>query len=433
MKTVKWILSKENDFWQEKEYKNSKAENATDLKTTGETDQTVDGFGACFNELCQIALEQLSEEDHKKVLDLLYSPEEDGLRFNYCRMPIGASDYAERWYSYNETEEDYEMEHFSIDEDRKFLLPMIKEAFKRNGAITLFASPWSPPTWMKFPKAYNYGTLKWNEKNLKAYALYFAKFVEAYEKEGITVDAIHVQNEPFSDQKFPSCRWTGEQFIEFIGKYLGPTFKERGIKAKIFLGTLNNANIESYNDYINAILHDPDASGYVDGIGLQWAGKGCAPMMHESWPEVYIIQTENECGDSGNSWHFSKYVYSLMRHYFTYGVRAYVYWNPVLVDGGMSTWGWKQNSMITVKDGKYILNPEFYIMKHFARFVNKGAVRLVLSGHWTSNSVAFKNPDGSIVLICQNPFKKDQTVNFNLDGEEYSLNLPADSINTFMF
>lgn len=433
MSNIKWFSTNGNESWKEIEYKASTDENKTNLTITEETDQVLDGFGACFNELGEIALEQLSDNDHEKVLDLLFKPDEDGLRLNYCRMPIGASDFAERWYSYNETEDDYEMEHFSIDGDRKYLLPYIKAAYKRNEKITLFASPWSPPTWMKFPKAYNFGTLKWEEKNLKAYALYFVKFIEAYQKEGIEIDSVHIQNEPFSDQKFPSCKWTGEQFIEFIGKYLGPLFKEKGIKTKIFLGTLNSGIIESYNDYINALLHDPEASAYTDGIGIQWAGKGLAPFIKESWPEVYAIQTENECGDGGNSWHFAKYVFSLLRHYLTYGVRAYVYWNAILSAGGMSTWGWKQNSMVTVDNGEYTLNPEYYVMKHFSRYIRPGAVRLVLSGHWTSNSVAFRNTDGSIVLVTQNPFKRPQTVQLKLDGKDYSIKLPADSINTFVF
>ena len=105
----------------------------------------------------------------------------------------------------------------------------------------------------------------------------------------------------------------------------------------------------------------------------------------------------------------------------------------MLPKGGMSTWGWKQNSMVTVEDGQYKLNYEYYIMKHFSRFVRQGAVRLVLEGHWTSNSVAFKNPDGSIVLATQNPFKKPHTLHFDLEGKKYSFELPADSINTFVF
>lgn len=433
MSNIKWFSTTENNYWQQIDYKPSEAADKTDLRSTGETDQIIDGFGGCFNELGQIALEKLSEEDHQKLLDLLFLPDADGLQFNYCRTPMGSSDFAERWYSYDETEDDYAMENFSIDRDRKYLLPYIKSALKRNPDIKMFGSPWSPPTWMKFPKAYNFGTLNWDEKTLKAYALYFAKYVEEYEKEGVKINQVHIQNEPFSDQKFPSCKWTGEQFVEFIGNYLGPVFEEKGIKADIFLGTLNSGNVSSFNEYVNALMHDPKASKYTKGVSFQWAGKNMIPLMKESFPDVYTIQSENECGDGWNAWGNAVYTYSLLRNYLTYGVRAYVYWNMVLSEGGLSTWGWRQNSMITVLDnGTYKLNPEFYIMKHFSRYVKPGAVRLVIAGRWTSNSVLFRNADGSLVLITYNPFKTAQTLEFTHLGKTYLFELPADSVNTII-
>lgn len=434
MSDIKWVSTTSENPWKEKAYQPSGAAQCSNLKTTGETDQVIDGFGGCFNELGQIALERLPEKDHEKILDLLFSPDADGTRFNYCRTPMGASDYGEHWYSYNETENDYAMEHFSIDGDRKYLLPYIQAALKRYPSMTLFASPWSPPTWMKFPKAYNFGTLNWTKENLQAYALYFAKYVQAYAAEGIRVDQVHIQNEFFSDQKFPSCKWTGEQMIEFIRDYIGPLFKKLGLDTKIFLGTFNNGTVAAFHEYLNSMEHDPKAAAYVQGVSFQWAGKNCVPLMKESFPEVYTIQSENECGDGWNSWGTALYTYSLLRHYLTHGVRAYTYWNMVLDEGGMSTWGWRQNSMITVKpDGTYVLNPEFYIMKHFSRFVKPGAVRLVLAGHWTSTSVAFRNADGSVVLVTQNPFQHSQTVEFQHEGRSYALDLPADSVNTFIF
>ena len=427
-----WFSTTETEPWKKMSYAPPKAESFSELVLSEEFDQVIDGFGACFNELCEIALRQLPDEQHEKVLDLLYSPGEDGLRLNFCRMPIGASDYAESWYSYDEADGDYEMEHFSIDRDRRYLLPMIRGAFERNGNIRLFASPWSPPTWMKYPKAYNFGTLVMDEKNLRAYALYFAKFAEAYRAEGIRIDAIHVQNEPFADQKFPSCRWTGEQFITFIGKYLGPLFEERGIDTDIFLGTVNSDEVKTYNDYVCALLLDPDASRYTAGIGLQWASKAIVPLIHESFPEVYTVQTENECGDGENTWEYAKYIYGLFRHYLTNGVRAYTYWNPVLASGGMSTWGWQQNSMITVENGTYRLNPEYYVMKHFSRFIRPGAQRLRLYGHPCSDSAAFRNPGGEIVLVTRNPFPHGHTVRVTAGCRDYAFDLPADSINTIV-
>ena len=432
MNNIKWYSTTEKSHWQELTYAPSGEKTVSDIQIGTESAQTIDGFGACFNELCEIALEQLPKEAHEEVMDLLYDPSADGLRLNFCRMPIGASDYAAKWYSYNETDGDYAMEHFSIDGDRKYLLPMIRSAYSRGGDIKLFASPWSPPSWMKDPPVYNFGRLVDSDENLAAYALYLARFTEAYEKEGIHIDAVHVQNEPFADQKFPSCLWTGELFVKFIGKYLGPTFKKRGITTKIFLGTINSETAESYDKYVNAVLTDPDASSYVEGIGMQWMSRYMVPFVQESWPEVYTVQTENECGDGNNDWDYAKYIFNLFRHYLTYGVRAYTYWNPVLANGGMSTWGWRQNSMISVADGHYTLNHEYYVMKHFSRFIKRGAVRIPLHGHWTSDTAAFRNPDGQIVVVTQNPFEKAHTVHMQIGEERYDISLPADSINTLV-
>lgn len=437
---IKWFSSTENNKWVEKsaESISAKVAAATSLSANGETDQEMAGFGGCFNELGQIALEKISLDKQQEIHDMLFGQEQDGLRFNFCRMPIGASDYAAKWYSHNEVEGDYDMEHFSIERDYKYLLPYIKEAYKRNPDIEMFASPWSPPTWMKYPQAYNYGTMVMTEENLKAYALYFSKFIEAYEQEGIHIDQIHVQNEPHSSQKFPSCRWSGEEFAEFIGKYLGPEFDAKGIDADIWLGTLNGPEVDhryletTYHQYANLVLHDEDAYKYVKGVSYQWRGKYAMQVTKESWPEIKLLQSENECGDGSNSWAYARYVYDLFQHYLTNGAYAYVYWNMVLEEEGESTWGWKQNSLFVVdeKTSDYRMTHEYYVMKHFSRYVKKGARRLKLTGPFTGNSVAFKNPDGETVLITFNPFDRPMTLNFRLEDNAYSFELEADSMNT---
>ncbi|MDD6031969.1 MAG: glycoside hydrolase family 30 beta sandwich domain-containing protein [Oscillospiraceae bacterium] len=384
-----------------------------------------EGFGGCFNELSQIALLSLPEETREKALDLLFAPEEDGLRLSFCRMPIGASDYAESWYSHNETEGDYEMAHFSIDRDRKYLLPYIKSALKRNPGLRLFASPWSPPTWMKYPKAYNFGTLVWEEKNLQAYALYFARFLEAYEAEGVHIDQLHVQNEPVSTQKFPSCIWTGEQFREFIGQYLGPLFEERGIDTRIWLGTINGPETDHrtlytrWHDYAGIVLHDPDAYRYVEGVSYQWAGKYALENTRRAFPEKKYIQSENECGDGENTWEYARYIFELFHHYISDGVCAYVYWNMILAPKGRSTWGWPQNSMMTAENGELMLNYEYYVMKHFSRFVQPGAAVMELTGHMAGSAAAFRNPDGSLVLVAHNPYPRP--IAFTFEGEEITI------------
>ncbi|OAS89495.1 MULTISPECIES: glycoside hydrolase family 30 protein [Metabacillus] len=436
-----WISSTKEQNWQEQIAEPAKT-GKPNLVLTDETKRVIDGFGGCFNELGFDALSHLSEAGRTQVLDALFLPDGD-CQFSICRLPIGASDYALEWYSHNETTDDYEMEHFSIERDRKYLIPYIKEALKRNPDLKLFASPWSPPTWMKFPKAYNFGTLRWEPKVLEAYALYFVKFVQAYKEEGITLHQIHVQNEVVADQKFPSCVWTGEQLREFIGDYLGPAFEKYGIDAEIWLGTINapepweewmKGTSSDHDAFAHTVLSNPKAYEYVKGVGYQWAGKYAIQRTVQSYPELKYMQTENECGNGENTWAYAQYVHNLFRHYFVNGANAYIYWNMVLEPKGRSTWGWEQNSMITVdpESKKVTKNPEYYVMKHFSHFVNPGALRIETSGPWTGNTTAFLNPDGTKVVVIANPFKDTRELEMDVNGETYSFKLKAESFNTII-
>lgn len=436
-----WISSTEHEPWVSRTVE-SIIGGAADLAFTGQVHQDVEGFGGCFNELGWEALSLLPEEERKDVLHALFHPEGD-LRFSICRLPIGASDYALEWYSLNETDGDLAMEHFSIDRDRKHLIPYIKEALKLNPDLKLFASPWSPPTWMKFPKAYNYGTLRWEKEILEAYALYFVKFVQAYAEEGITIHQIHVQNEVVADQKFPSCVWTGEQLREFIRDYLGPAFERHGLETEIWLGTINapepwdewlKQKDSGFDAYAHTVLSDPDAYKYVKGVGYQWAGKYGIQRTVQAYPELRYMQTENECGDGENTWFYAKYVFNLYQHYFTNGVNAYIYWNMVLQPKGRSTWGWEQNAMLTVDPGdrKAAPNPEFYVMKHFSHFVPPGSRRIGLKGRWSGNGIAFETAEGRRVLVIANPFKEERTIELSCEGSQYRLGLAAESFNTIV-
>lgn len=410
------------------------------LELNGESYQTIDGFGGCFNELGYIALKKISNDKKEEVFRNLFDPEE--CNFTYCRLPIGANDYAESWYSLNETKGDYEMKNFSIERDKECLIPYIKEAEKYSGELNLFASPWSPPTWMKFPEVYNFGTLIWEEKNLKAYAIYFKKFIEEYQKEGIKINQVHIQNEPIADQKFPSCVWSGKQLRDFIKEYIGPLFEENKLDAEIWLGTLNspyddygdeNWQFGQYNNFANTVLSDKDAKRYINGVGYQWGGKHALLQTRIAYPEMKLIQTENECGEGKNSWEYAEYVFNLMWTYFINGVSAYTYWNMVLEEEGISTWGWKQNSLITVtKDDDVKYNPEYYLMRHFSKYIKQGATMKGLKGDFAGNALAFENPDGSVVLELLNPFDELQEVTFSVNGEDYSFNIQPHSFNTLV-
>lgn len=420
-----WIATTENEKWAA--CNDFSSAPGTVLTIGEECGKPLYGFGCCISEICAKAILNLSEEKKNYLFDELFG--EDGCSFNYCRLSIGANDFAESWYSYNETEGDYEMKNFSIDRDRKYIIPAINEAKKRSPGIAFFASPWSPPTWMKFPKVYNYGRLVQTEENLKAYALYFRKFIEEYAKEGIRISQICPQNEFFSDQKFPSCVYSEEQLENFIANYL---IDEIGDLADIYFGTTNGPDLTSeyelHNQYLNKIMQNPKCREHIKGAAFQWAGKFAVMQAKEDYPDLDLIQSECQCGDGKNSWDYAMYTYHLMHHYFFHGVRANVYWNMALENDGLSTWGWRQNSLISVKDGEYTLNPEFYLLKHFAHFVKRGAVMLSTKGEMSSNATVFKNPDGSVVAVVLNPFDFEKVL--TIEGKNYKLK--PRSINTIL-
>ncbi len=426
---VKWICSIKEKKWHERpDFETSSRQN--NLELSGAKYQELKGLGGCFNELGWHALNFLKKNKQDEIIKELFHPE-DGCRFTFCRLPIGASDFALKWYSCNETDEDYEMRNFSIERDRQYLIPYIRSAMEHQKNLTLFASPWSPPTWMKIPSVYNFGVLRWEEKILKAYALYFQKFVEAYQEEGIKINQIHHQNEPVADQKFPSCLWTGEQMRDFIKLYLGPLFEKSNIDCEIWLGTLN---VDDYNEYILTVLSDEKAKKYIKGIGYQWWGKRIIQRTHETWTDMPLIQTENECGDGKNTYEYAHYIFDLMHHYFSNGVIAYTYWNMILPDEGESTWGWPQNSLININPHtkKITYNPEFYVMKHFSHFLSKGAVRMGLKGEWAGNALAFENNYKELVLIIANPFKTEKELVFKINDSSYSFVLDGSSFNTII-
>ncbi|VBB05721.1 glycosyl hydrolase all-beta [Lucifera butyrica] len=444
LENIRWIGTAPDAAWTDNAVMAAASSEDT-LALTGERGQNIGGFGGCFNELGWIALSRIEPAARERVLRDLFHPQL-GCKFNYCRLPIGANDYALDWYSCNETDGDYAMEKFSIDRDKLYLLPYIKKALEYRADLTLYASPWSPPTWMKEPRVYNYGKLRMEPEVLKAYALYFKKFVKAYEQEGIRIRQIHIQNEPFADQKFPSCLWTGEQYRVFIRDYLGPLFQKENMAAEIWFGTLNGPTpmamnpltgaitLQSYDAYVDHVLFDPEARKYIKGVGYQWAGKYAIQRTHDSFPELKLIQTENECGDGQNSWEYARYVFDLIRHYLVNGANAYIYWNMVLEPGGVSTWGWPQNSLITIdaETQKVIYNPEFYLMKHFSHFVAPGAARLLTKGHWNSASLAFENPNGEIVLVVNNGVAYSRTFTFKGNQRAFSAELRPYSFNTFV-
>ncbi|HJX01848.1 MAG TPA: hypothetical protein VJ348_01585, partial [Candidatus Humimicrobiaceae bacterium] len=221
---VSWKLSTQDEQWKDMEVlylleedNEQKADVTVDLTSPG---QEIDGFGGAFNEKGWEALLLLTPEKRDEVPKELFDPEE-GAKFNICRVPIGASDYAISRYTLNETKDDFEMENFSIERDREYLIPYIKAALEHRPDLQIWGSVWTTPTWMKTSEDFDGGYMKDDPLIYEAYALYLARFVEEYRNEGIDIFMVAVQNEPFIERNYPTCLWTPQQFLTFIRDYMG--------------------------------------------------------------------------------------------------------------------------------------------------------------------------------------------------------------------
>jgi glucosylceramidase len=267
--------------------------------------------------------------------------------------------------------------------------------------------------------------------------------VEEYQKRGIQIGQIHVQNEPVANQKFPSCMWTGEELRDFIRDYLGPAFQKRKVPAEIWLGTINAPGCdyrrlifdkfatEDYDYFANTVLMDEEALQYIAGVSYQWGGKIAIQRTFESWwPRVRLMQSENECGFGDNTWEYARYNFTMMKHYISNGAESYMYWNLMLPPLGRSTWGDPQNAMITIDPGtkKAVFNPDYYVMKHFSGVVPDGSVRLGAKGPWAADTVAFGLPGGGYAFIVFNPFRDIRSLTLEADGETYAFDLEPQSI-----
>jgi glucosylceramidase len=407
----------------------------------------IQGFGACFNELGWTSLEALKEEDRDAVMHEVFHPSAGG-RFTYCRMPVGANDFSTGAYSYDEMDGDFDLKHFSIDHDRKTLVPFIQSALKHQPDLKLWASPWTPPSWMKRNHFYaerpGFPQMGMKENGIRpdqignegedmfiqepryfdAYARYFGKFIDAYRAEGIKIGIVMPQNEFNSAQNFPSCTWTPEGLARFLHD-LGPEMEKRGVE--VYFGTLERGNPK----LLDAAMADRVAAPFVKGVGVQWAGKNGLPSLHEKYPSLIIFQSEQECGDGKNAWSYTGYCWQLMKHYLRSGASGYMYWNISLASDPHSTWGWAQNSLVTVDvDARtYRFNHDYYALKHITHFVDVGAARISSTGT-CDDALAFRNPDGSTVAILRNELLYPQLIQVQLPNRSVVVELPPDSFGT---
>jgi glucosylceramidase len=424
------------------------------------TRQEMLGFGAAFTDAACYLLNQLDPDKRATLMHELFDPGE--MAMNVCRTCIGASDYSKSLYSFDDSEEDDpELKKFSIDHDKAYILPLLRDARKRNPDLFLFSSPWSPPAWMKFNRSMLGGTIR--KSNLEPYSRYFQKFLEAYKAEGVQINAVTVQNEVDTtvDGRYAAALWAQEDEILFVGKYLGPLFRTAGIPTKIWV---LDHNFTLWGRAI-AELSDPRAAEFIDGIA--WHGYAGDPSamtkVHDAFPLKNVYFTEggpqrepHQAGtpfpDPMTAWaRWSEWANSIIRNW----ARSITMWNLALDEAGTPYIGHHEEGdivpgaptsgrgVITIdsKTREISRSGRFWALAHYSKHVRRGAKVFRTDGvgdsaAQTSNSpvshVGFRNPDGSYVVVLSNrgPEKRVQLV---LGSSSLVIDLPADSVHTLQW
>ncbi len=433
------VTSAQNAYWTVGEV--TEASGAATITVNDQAQQTFYGFGGSVNEKGWEALLNLTEDERKQAMEMLFD-DQNGANFRYVRIPIGASDYATSRYTLNDNDGDYAMENFSIARDEMLLIPYIKAALEVNPNIHFSSSPWTPPKWMKNNNSYDGGsnaTIKDDAQTLDALALYLAKFVQAYAEKGIEVKAVYPQNEPgFADQAYPMCGWSSAQMTKFIGQHLGPKFDELGLTAEIWMGTMSNSQTDG--GIGQAVMSDNAAKGYVKGFGMQW-GMDAQLGTFTSYG-MPVWQSEHKCGNypwnpagapafnsskAPNDHAYAVESWGYIKNWISNGANGYMAWNMVLDTVGKSldtNRVWPQNSLLTVDTGakKLIATPAYYAFRHVSQYVDEGAKRLGTQG---GDTLAFKNPDGSVVTVIFNSGGQAAQQTLSAAGKTVSFTVPG--------
>jgi len=399
------------------------------------TYQMMDGFGASFTDASAwLVYNELDEPSRKDLMTKLFSYE-DGIGISFLRQPMGASDFAHRLYTYDDVPagtEDYELEHFSIEHDRQYIIPCIKDALELNPMLKVMASPWSPPAWMKTSGHLIGGSLR--KEAYDAYARYFVKFIKAYEEEGIPIYAVTPQNEPlYVPTEYTGMKMEPYAQAEFINNHLGPEFEKNGLNTKILVYDHNWDNVT----YAMEVLQK--AGKYVAGSAWHCYGGSHDAMsvVYKKFPDKGIWFTEA----SGGQWvppfndAFADQMMHVIRSTRNYS-KTVAWWNIALDQNNGPTV--LKNSIcrgivtIDTSTGEVTYNVDYYTLGHISKFVKPGAYRIDSDNYMNDvESVAFKNPDGSIVLIVSNRTTKDKTLDVKYGNSSFSYKLPGKAAATF--
>jgi glucosylceramidase len=421
------------------------------------TRQEILGFGAALTDASCYLLSQLRDDNRAALMHEIFAPGEMAL--NVCRTCIGSSDYSRSMYSFDDSDEDdIELKKFSIDHDKAYILPVLRDARKLNPDLFLFSSPWSPPGWMKFNRSMLGGTIR--KSALEPYSRYILKFLDAYKAEGVAIDAITMQNEVDTtvDGRYPACQWSQEDEILFVRKYLGPLMRGAGCTTKIWILDHN------FNLWGRAIgeLSNQAAYEFIDGVA--WHGYAGEPSgmskVHDAFPQKSAYFTEGgplRDPDSARmlganpqmGWaHWATWANSVFRNW----ARSLTVWNLALDENGTPYIGHPDpenpptgpaTGIITVESGTHAITrtARFWAIAHYSKHVRRGAMVFRTDGVAESaiqpsaigvSHVGFRNPDGSMVVVLTNSGEERQ-IQLVLGSSALEVELPADSVQTLQW
>jgi len=400
--------------------------------------QKVLGFGAAFTESSAVNFSLLSPDSQQKLIELYFG--ESGIGLNFCRTHINSPDYAVSEYTYV-NDGDVDLKTFSIDRERKDILPMIKAARKANPDLWLFASPWSPPAWMKDNKIMIHGGHLLPEY-YKTWANYFARYLGEYKKEGIDFFGVTVQNEAKAVQTWESCVWSGKEEAEWVVDYLRPTLDKNGFgDLKIMVWDHNK---ERVMERARESMSVPGAEKAIWGFAHHWYSGDHFDnlrMTHELFPDKPLIATENSGGGSiigaPNWWNaVERYAKETIMDFNNF-TSAIVTWNMILnQEGGPvhnRNLGGLAPVVVDTTTRQFTLTSTYYAYGHFSKFIKRGAVRIGSSSYNDAVKVAaFSNPDGEIIVVILNTSDKNATPKIRLDNCTAEFNLPAKSLQTMV-
>jgi glucosylceramidase len=385
----------------------SSIDNTLPVITTDDREvyQTMDGFGFALTGGSAININRMKPGAREELLEELFGNLGNSIGASYLRISIGASDLSDRVFSYDDLargKTDPEMKEFSIQAERKDLIPVLKQILKISPGIRIMGSPWSPPVWMKTNGKSKGGSLK--PEFYDAYALYFVKYIQSMKAEGIPVDAITIQNEPLHPGNNPSMYMTAGEQAAFIGQSLGPAFKKAGITTRIIIYDHNPNRI----DYPIEVLKDSAARTYIDGTAFHMyeGSVDAISEVHDAFPDKNIYFTEQWVGAPGNfaeelNWHVRTLIIGASRNW----CRNVIEWN-LAADPSQDphTKGGCFNCLgaVSIDGNKVTRNPAYYIIAHASRFVVPGSVRIGSNTSQSLPNVAFRRPDGKMVLIVMN-------------------------------